>query len=202
MNRKKKLRTYQTIFLFFGLGIIFLVFLKINFPSKQKIISLDLQKKIDNKIQSKKDNNDANIFYNVEYSGFDLEGNRYRISSEEATNSPEDLNLVEMKGVSAIFIFKDGTKLDISSETGSYNNSTLDMKFKNDVKASYEESKLFAKKAEFLNSENSLIISNNVKVVDTRGTMLADKLVFDIKKKSLNITSDNNDVVKTKVNKK
>ena len=27
--------------------------------------------------------------------------------------------------------FKDGTKLDISSETGSYNNSTLDMKFKN-----------------------------------------------------------------------
>ena len=107
-----------------------------------------------------------------------------------------------MKGVFAVFIFKDGTKLDISSEKGSYNNSTLDMEFRNDVKAVYEDSKLYANKAEFLNSKNSLIISNNVKVVDTRGTMNADKLVFDIKKKSLNITSDNNDVVKTKVNKK
>ena len=202
MDRKKKLRTYQTLFLLFGLGIIFLVYSKINLPNKQKIISSDLQKKIDSKIQSNKNNSDTNIFYNVEYSGFDLEGNRYRISSKEAINSTVDLNLVEMKGVYAVFIFKDGTKLDISSEKGSYNNSTLDMEFINDVKAIYEGSKLYANKAEFLNSKNSLIISNNVKVVDTRGTMLADKLVFDIKKKSINITSNNNDVVKTKVNKK
>ena len=168
----------------------------------KKLFPLIYKKKIDSKIQSNKNNSDTNIFYNVEYSGFDLEGNRYRISSKEAIHSTVDLNLVEMKGVYAVFIFKDGTKLDISSEKGSYNNSTLDMEFINDVKAIYEGSKLYANKAEFLNSKNSLIISNNVKVVDTRGTMLADKLVFDIKKKSLNITSNNNDVVKTKVNKK
>ena len=202
MDRKRKLRTYQTLFLLIGLGIILLVYSKIDLPNKKKIISYDLQKKIDSKIQSNKNSSDTNIFYNVEYSGFDLEGNRYKISSNEAINSSVDLNLVEMKGVFAVFIFKDGTKLDISSEKGSYNNSTLDMEFRNDVKAVYEDSKLYANKAEFLNSKNSLIISNNVKVVDTRGTMNADKLVFDIKKKSLNITSDNNDVVKTKVNKK
>jgi|TARA_E500000178_G_C16877927_1_gene687572 hypothetical protein len=202
MDRKRKLRTYQTLFLLIGLGIILLVYSKIDLPNKKKIISSDLQKKIDSKIQSNKNSSDTNIFYNVEYSGFDLEGNRYKISSNEAINSSVDLNLVEMKGVFAVFIFKDGTKLDISSEKGSYNNSTLDMEFRNDVKAVYEDSKLYANKAEFLNSKNSLIISNNVKVVDTRGTMNADKLVFDIKKKSLNITSDNNDVVKTKVNKK
>ena len=202
MDRKKKLRTYQTLFLLIGLGIIFLVYSKINLQDKQKIISSDLQIKIDNKIQSNKNNSDTNIFYNVEYSGFDLEGNRYKIFSKEAINSTVDLNLVEMKGVSAVFIFKDGTKLDISSESGSYNNRSLDMEFNNNVKAIYEDSKLYANKAEFLNSKNSLIISNNVKVVDTRGTMLADKLVFDIKKKSLNITSNNEDVIKTKVNKK
>ena len=202
MDRKRKLRTYQTLFLLIGLGIILLVYSKIDLPNKKKIISSDLQKKIDSKIQSNKNSSDTNIFYNVEYSGFDLEGNRYKISSNEAINSSVDLNLVEMKGVFAVFIFKDGTKLDISSEKGSYNNSTLDMEFRNDVKAVYEDSKLYANKAEFLNSKNSLIMSNNVKVVDTRGTMNADKLVFDIKKKSLNITSDNNDVVKTKVNKK
>ena len=202
MDRKKKLRAFQTLFLIFGLGIIILVYTNINFSDKQKIISTDLQKKIDNKMQSSEKNKNSNIFYNVEYSGFDLEGNRYKISSKEAINSTEDLNSVEMKGVSALFFFKDGTKLNISSENGNYNNKTLDMEFRENVKAVYEDSKLYAKKAEFLNSKNLLIVSNNVKIEDTKGTMFAEKLVFDIKKKSLNISSNDNDLVKTKVSKK
>ena len=76
------------------------------------------------------------------------------------------------------------------------------MEFRENVKAVYEDSKLYAKKAEFLNSKNLLIISNNVKIEDTKGTMFAEKLVFDIKKKSLNISSNDNDLVKTKVSKK
>ena len=79
MDRKKKLRAFQTLFLIFGLGIIILVYTNINFSNKQKIISTDLQKKIDNKMQSSEKNKNSNIFYNVEYSGFDLEGNRYKI---------------------------------------------------------------------------------------------------------------------------
>ena len=57
-----------------------------------------------------------------------------------------------------------------------FTNKTLDMKFTKDVSAFYEESKLYAGKAEFLNSQNSLIVSDNVKIFDTRGTMFADKL--------------------------
>ena len=204
MDRKKKLRAFQTLFLIFGLGIIILVYTNINFSDKQKIISTDLQKKIDNKMQSSEKNKNSNIFYNVEYSGFDLEGNRYKISSKEAINSTEDLNSVEMKGVSALFFFKDGTKLNISSENGNYNNKTLDMEFRENVKAVYEDSKLYAKTILIImnNIKNLLIVSNNVKIEDTKGTMFAEKLVFDIKKKSLNISSNDNDLVKTKVSKK
>ena len=41
--------------------------------------------------------------------------------------------------------------LNISSDMGEYNNKTLDMKFTKDVSALYEESKLYAGKAEFSN---------------------------------------------------
>ena len=111
-----------------------------------------------------------------------------------------DENLVIMKEVKASFYFKDNTTLNISSDMGEYNNKTLDMKFTKDVSAFYKESKLYAGKAEFLNSQNSLIVSDNVKIFDTRGTMFADKLTFDIKSKTLNITSLKNNVIKSKLN--
>ena len=47
------------------------------------------------------------------------------------------------------------------------------------------ESKLFAGKASFSNSNNYLTIYDNVKIDDIRGTMIADKLLFDISKQNL-----------------
>ena len=58
----------------------------------------------------------------------------------------------------------------------------LDMIFNEDVKAFYENTELFAEKAEFSNSGSFLSISKDVKVNDPKGTMFADKLLFDIKK--------------------
>ena len=72
-----------------------------------------------------------------------------------------------------------------------YNNRTLDMTFDGNVKAIYLESELFAQKAVYSNSKSFLTISDSVKIVDSRGTMAADKLLFDIKKETLNIASFN-----------
>ena len=44
------------------------------------------------------------------------------------------------------------------------------------------------------------MVSNNVKVKDTKGTMLADKLMFDIKEKTLKITSLKDKMVRSKIN--
>ena len=96
-----------------------------------------------------------------------------------------------MKFVEAIFYFKDDTVLNIQSNYGIYNNRTLDMTFSGDVQAFYQGSKLFAQKAEYSNSESFLTISEKVKIDDTRGIMFADKLLFDIKKQTLNIASFN-----------
>ena len=198
MDRKKKLRLYQVLFFSIGLSIILFTYYQKDFSDKEKIISKNLQEKIDKQTKNK-DYNDSNIFYNVEYSGLDLEKNRYTISSEEAINSDVNPNLVIMSRVLAKFYFKDNTVLTISSLEANYNNKTLDMEFRRNVKAFYENSELYAEKAQFLNSKNSLVVSDKVKVIDAMGTMFADKLIFDIKSKTLNITSLKNNMVKSKI---
>ena len=73
------------------------------------------------------------------------------------------------------------------------------MKFESNVKALYDGSKLFAQKAEYSNSKSFLKISENVKINDTRGTMIADQLLFDIKKQKLNIASFNDGKINANV---
>jgi len=199
MSRKEKLRIFQILFLITGVSIIFFTFLQSNKFQKEQIISNNLQKKIDEEILRQGSDNNS-TFYNVEYSGLDLEGNRYTISSQKAVNSNINENVVNMSGVLAVFYFKDNTELNISSSKAIYNNKTLDIKFEDSVKCSYENSELYAGSAEFLNSKNSLSVSDNVKIIDSKGTIYADKLTFDIKNKTLNITSLNENTIKSKIN--
>lgn len=199
MGRKEKLRLFQILFLITGVSVIFFTFLQSSKFQKEQIISENLKKKIDEEISNQSSNEDS-TFYNIKYSGLDLEGNRYTISSKKAVNSETNENVVNMSEVSATFYFKDDTELNISSSKAIYNNKTLDIKFVNSVKCFYENSELYAGSAEFLNSNNSLLISDNVKIIDSRGTIFADKLTFDIKNKTLNITSLNENTIKSKIN--
>ena len=197
MNRKKKLHIYQSFLLIFGISILIIVFQKRNDLENENIISKSLEKKIDKEMKNLKDRD--NKFYNVKYSGLDLQGNRYTIFSKEALNSNTEASLVKMKKVIATFYFKDNTILKITSEEADYNNNTLDIEFKKNVKALYEGSQLYAENAKFQNSQNSLIISDNVRIIDKKGTIFADKLNFDIKNRSLNITSLKERSIKTKI---
>ena len=123
----------------------------------------------------------------------------YILKSEEAKSSKSNQELVKMKSVEAIFYFKDDTILYVWSDEGLYNNLTLDMNFYGNVRANYEGSKLFAQKAEYSNTKSFLTISENVKISDMKGTMVADKLI-DIKKQTLNIASFNDGKINANIN--
>ena len=73
------------------------------------------------------------------------------------------------------------------------------MNFTENIKATYLDSVLYAQKAEYSNSKNNLTISKNVKLEDNRGTMFADKLFFDIKKQTLNVTALENSNVNANI---
>ena len=195
MERKKKLRLFQVILLIVGIIIIF-----ITYADKGLFLNKKINQKTTPLLENETTGQKENIFYNIEYSGLDLAGNRYIIKSKEATTNASNQEIVNMKFVESFFYFKDDTVLKVTSDYGTYNNKTLDMFFNSNVKANYQNSVLFAENAEYSNSENFLSISGKVKIENFKGTMFADKLLFDIKKHKLNITSFNDDKINANLN--
>ena len=199
IDRKKKLKIIQLTLLTLGVLMLYLTYYSKEDTIKQKLISETTKEKIEKQTFEDEEDNE-NMFYNISYAGLDLSGNRYQLKSAEAYVDDTKPEVIYMKVVEAIFYFKDDTTLYVWSENGIYNNKTLDMKFENNVRAKYEESELFAEKAEYSNTESYLSIYNNVRINDMRGSLIADKLLFDISKQELDITSFNDGNINVNVN--
>ena len=198
IDRKKKIKIIQLSLLVIGSLVLFFTYANKSDSPKEEIVSKEIQERIKNQNTNLPENSD--IFYNIEYSGLDLAGNRYILKSKEAFNDKNNQEIVQMKFVEAFFYFKDDTVLEVKSDYGIYNNKTLNMNFKKNVKATYEGSELFAQEAEYSNVESFLTIADQVRVNDSKGTMFADKLLFDIKKKKLNIASFNDNKINANIN--
>ena len=194
MERKKKLRITQFFLLILGLIIIYLTYY--NRESSNTDLA---EEKLIKKTLKDENESDEDLFFNIEYTGLDLRGNRYLLKSEKARLDELKPEIVYMDTVHAIFYFKDNTILYIWSDKGVYNNKNFDMKFSKNVRAEYLESKLFAEKANYSNTENYLSIYENVRIDDIRGNLIADKLLFDIKKQNLAITSFNDGKINANV---
>ena len=189
-SRKNKLKLIQISLLALGFFIIYYTYYKEKNLNKT-IISTEKQNEIKKKIAAQ--TGDSETFSNIEYSGIDLAGNRYIIKSEKAFNDLENQEKVNLTSVVATFYFKDDSTLMITSEKGLYNNLTLDINFYQNIVAIYEDSKLYAQKAEYSNIKNNLVISDNVKLEnEEKGIIYADKLIFDINKGTLNVSSNKN----------
>ena len=198
IDRKKKIKIIQLSLLVIGSLVLFFTYANKSDSPKEEIVSKEIQERIKNQNTNLPENSD--IFYNIEYSGLDLAGNRYILKSKEAFNDKNNQEIVQMKFVEAFFYFKDDTVLEVKSDYGIYNNKTLNMNFKKNVKAIYEGSELFAQEAEYSNVESFLTIADKVRVNDSKGTMFADKLLFDIKKKKLSIASFNDNKINANIN--
>ena len=199
IKRKKRLRFIQLSLLILGMIIIYITYYGKKSDTDQNIISEKLNERIKQQ-REETSSDEGDIFFNIEYTGLDLNGNRYSLKSEEAYLDKLKPELVYMKFVHAIFYFKDNTILNVWSNNGVYNNKTLDMKFENNVRAKYIDSELFAEKADYSNSKSYLSIYENVRINDIQGNLVADKLLFDITKQNLNITSFNNGEINANVN--
>tara|TARA_B100000963_G_scaffold356717_1_gene377413 strand:- start:3247 stop:3849 length:603 start_codon:yes stop_codon:yes gene_type:complete len=192
IERKKRIQIIQIVLFILGILIIYFTY----YNKETKNIQQSNTKIIN---ESKSDNEDEDVFFNIEYTGLDLNGNRYLLKSKEARLDEQKSEIVYMKDVSAIFYFKDNTILYVWSDIGTYNNKNFDMKFDTNVRAEYMNSKLFAEKAHYSNSENFLSIYENVRIKDFRGNLIADKLLFDINKQNLAITSFNDGKINANV---
>ena len=149
--RKKKI--FLTQLLLFVIGLFMLIFTYLNFDknSTDGIFKKDTKVEINKNIKNKESK--STTFYNITYSGIDLSGNRYILQAKEAKNSEVTNELLKLKNVKATFYFKNDKMLNITSNSGFYNNKTLDMIFENEVNGKYDGSILLAEKAEYFNSK-------------------------------------------------
>ena len=192
IEREKKLRITQFFLLIVGLLIIYLTYYNKEISNTDLADSEQVKKALE-------DNDDDDLFFNIEYTGLDLRGNRYLLKSKKARLDESKPEIVYMETVNAIFYFKDNTILYIWSDKGVYNNKNFDMEFSNNVRAEYMGSKLFAEKANYSNTEDYLSIYKNVRIDNIRGNLIADKLLFDINKQNLAITSFNDGKINANV---
>ena len=145
---------------------------------------------------------DTNSFTDIEYSGFDLTGNRYIIKAEQAEFKTETPEIINMKVVFAKFYLKDNTILTVISDETIYNNVTLDMDFKKNVKADYLTHTLFSDSLSYSNSNAKLIATGNVRGESIeKGEFMADNVEYDLADKFLKFSMFGSKQVNVKIKK-
>jgi hypothetical protein len=193
LNKTKFIQISLLLLAFF---LIFFTYF-FNLKKKQPSINLDQTKTV--KPDEKKEKV-VNTFFDVQYGGFDKNGNRFVINSRYANFEIDRPDVIRMEQVLCTFYFKDGTNLTIVSNYGIYNNVTDDMEFTENIKMNYLENVLFSEKANFFNAKNTLLIEGNVKTESPEGELQADKLDFNLDSKKLKISMYNDKKVNIKVN--
>ena len=151
---------------------------------------LNKDKKKETFVQIESETNpDVNSFTDIEYSGFDLTGNRYVLKAGKADFKTETPELINMKEVIAKFYLKDETVLTVTSDEGLYNNITLDMDFRENAKANYLTHSLVSDLLSYSNSNSKLIATGNVQGESIeKGEFIADNVEYDLSDKILNFS--------------
>jgi len=187
--RKKKLIFIQALLLFTAILLLYIFYYQSDVTEK----SVE-DVKIENEKLDKLGK--SNYFEDVEYKGIDANGNRYLLKSEVATFSDESPEIVNMIGMNATFYFKDGKILIITGKTGMYNNKTNDMNFREEVKVSESENRLFANNLDYLNLKRMIKVYGNVRGKSLDGSFTSDILNLNIDNQSVDFLMNNSEQVK------
>jgi hypothetical protein len=187
-SRKKNLFLVQLTIFFVAIALLYN-----TYRDKNKDSEIFVEAKIET-------NPNVNSFTDIEYSGFDLTGNRYILTALKAKFKTESPELVDMKGVEGKFYLKDGTVLVVISDEGLYNNVTLDMNFRKNVKANYLSHILFSDLLSYSNSNAKLIATGNVRGESIeKGEFMADNVEYDLLEKNLNFSMSGKERVNIKL---
>ena len=181
-DRKKKILLIQITLFIIAISLLYFTYYNKDLDTEKTSVE-----RIENKEVEESDSKAVNVFEDIEYKGIDLNGNRFTIKSEIADFELETPELINMKIMSAIFYFKDGTILKVK---GIMELITIKIIIWSSeiIEAVYGQNYLYADNLDYLNSENSLTIYGNVKGEGIEGNIMADNLDFDLSLKTLNIS--------------
>ena len=192
--RKKRLILIQAILLIAAMLLLYIFYYQDN-----------INKKPSEEVKTENENleklSQSNYFEDIEYKGIDANGNRYLLQSKIATFGEENPELVNMTKMNATFYFKDGKILKVSGETGTYNNKSNDMEFRDNVIVVQADNRIFADNLDYLNLKRLIKVYGNVRGESLDGNFTSDVLNLNIDNQSVDVFMINNEQVKINLEK-
>ena len=171
------------LILLFVLFLFSIIFYK-SFFQENNQVNEDLRKQEDQNLSNKQNNLIKNLRYDVKFDN----NTQYTISSElnELTYENE-IEIVKMQKVSAIFIGSNNIPLIISSDKAIYNNSTYNTNFIDNVIVEYLDHTIKSEKLDMNFTKNIVLISDNVVYEGSEGFVNTDNIIINLESKNAKV---------------
>ena len=179
MNKKS---VTQVLLIFLILSIPLYFYLKyFNNSSKVKKEILN-----DKQITLNK-NSSSNYINNIDYISFDIRGNKYQITAEQAEIAFDNADIMFLKNVISYIFIKDSDVVKITSDFGKYNSKNYDTIFSKNVIINYPGHKITGEYLDFSFLNNLGTISTNVIYNWDKKKLFADKVEMNLATKDTKI---------------
>ena len=186
------MKRYIQLILILILIIISFFFYKSYFLDDKKI-NLN-NKKTSNEIPNADEKNSSNnLIKNLKYEVKLDQDKQYIITADLSELTYEDdVELVNMQEVKAIFISEDNIPLTITSETAIYNSLNHNTNFRKNVQVEYLNNIIVADKMDINFQENIITIYENVKYDGLEMNMKTDNIKINLITKKIDIYMNDN----------
>ena len=194
---KKNEKKIQLVLLSIGILLVLVTYFYYPYINENKF----LKGKSVEKDVKKEDLNDEQdqIFENLEYKGFYDLNKPFIVKSESAFILNEEPDIVHMNSMHVILYLNDGRIVDIVSDKGRYNKITYDCFFEKNVKAMDGETVIFSDNLDLLATKNIVEIYNNVNLNYPTGSLVADKIDYNFETKNFLVSMFGEEMIKMKV---
>ena len=136
--------------------------------------------------------NPNNLIKNLKYDVKFENNTQYTITSNLSEITYEnDMEVVLMQIVKAIFKDKEGSILIITSDQAKFNNSNYNTYFEKNIKITYQDNSIQSEKLLLNFEENVVTISDNIIYEGIQGLMKTDNIKIDLISKSIEIFMNN-----------
>ena len=193
---KKKQRRIQLVLISIGLLLFVLTYLYYPTIVKDKLLK---DQSVNKDFKAVGTEDQITVFENMEYRGlYDID-KQFKVKSETAYILNENPDIVHMKAMHVILHLSDGRIVNITSDKGIYNKRTFDCFFEQNVKATDENTIIFAENLDLLATENSVEIYNNVFLDYATGNLQADKIDYNFETKYFKVSMFDDKAIKMKI---
>ena len=194
---KKNEKKIQLVLLSIGILLVLVTYFYYPYINENKF----LKGKSVEKDVKKEDLNDEQdqIFENLEYKGFYDLNKPFIVKSESAFILNEEPDIVHMNSMHVILYLNDGRIVDIVSDKGRYNKITYDCFFEKNVKATDGETVIFSDNLDLFATKNIVEIYNNVNLNYPTGSLVADKIDYNFETKNFLVSMFGEEMIKMKV---